>query len=161
MTKLFEKKLVKVGVLAMAIVLLLAVAMLSVVSILPERRACFVGHKAASDLGCVLVAVAQTDRERQRGLGGVRWLPDMLGMLFVFSEPSYHSFWMKGMRIPLDFVWLRDGRVVDLNENVYPETAEEKRWTIYKPMLPADMVLEVAAGWVKRRNLKVGDRLFW
>lgn len=161
--------------LMVVFLLLLGMAGLSVVSILPERRVCF------QDKGCVLVAMAKTDREQQRGLGGVRWLPDTLGMLFVFDDADLHPFWMKGMRVPLDFVWLKrevppspggfgeagyrtapgEARVVEVTENVFPEKVGGERWTIYKPMVPVDMVLEVPAGWVARRGLVVGDALLW
>src|SRR3989344_5634246 len=50
----------------------------------------------------VNVEVAQTVAERSRGLSNRPPLGADEGMVFVFPEPSTPSFWMNGMRFPLD-----------------------------------------------------------
>lgn len=57
------------------------------------------------------------------GLGGRDSLPKDSGMLFVFPKAGVFGFWMKGMRFPLDIVWIgADKRVVGVDPGIYPET---------------------------------------
>ena len=56
--------------------------------------------------------------EQINGLSGVGKLCRDCGMLFVFGKPKIQSFWMYGMKFPLDFVFIRDSRVVEVVENV-------------------------------------------
>jgi uncharacterized membrane protein (UPF0127 family) len=62
---------------------------------------------------------------------------------------------MKGMNFPLDFIWIRENKVVDITENAPAETKTIP--SIYKPKEPVDMVLEVNAGVVKKDKIKIGD----
>ncbi|MHB8230670.1 MAG: DUF192 domain-containing protein [Vulcanimicrobiaceae bacterium] len=52
------------------------------------------------------VAVADTDRARERGLMGVAVLPAHAGMVFVFDADGPVQFWMKNTLIPLDMVFV-------------------------------------------------------
>ena len=80
------------------------------------------------------------------------------GMLFVFEEESLRSFWMKNMLIPLDIIWLdKDKRIVYIEENVPP--CKEDPCPTYTSQIPAMFVLELKAGSVERRKLKILDRL--
>jgi uncharacterized membrane protein (UPF0127 family) len=100
----------------------------------------------------VYAEIAATPAEKERGLSGRLTLSPDAGMLFVFSSPSRPGFWMKEMNFPLDFIYLRDGRVAEIKENV-PAAI------IPIPFFPAaeiDAVLEVNAGFVKRHGITVG-----
>ena len=67
------------------------------------------------------VEVADTPQSRSKGLSGRDSLPDMSGMIFVFESGRTSNFWMKGMRIPLDFVWIgEECTIVDTHSNVQP-----------------------------------------
>lgn len=109
----------------------------------------------------IIVEVADTQEKRNRGLGGREDLAPDEGMLFVFSNVDKYSFWMKGLRFPLDFVWIRGDKVVDLIENVPPPTPGQKDDTlpIYQPKESIDKVLEIPAGSIQRLNIKVGDTI--
>ena len=101
----------------------------------------------------ITVAIAQTTEELTTGLSGLESLPDDQGMLFVFNEPVIPIFWMKGMNFPLDVLWVRDGRVVGILENIQHEPGvPDNQLTQYKPSAAIDMVLEVNAGFVARRG---------
>lgn len=68
------------------------------------------------------VWVADDPSERRSGLSGVT-IDDLDahgvdGMLFVFDEPAVQKFWMRGMEFDLDFVWMLDGEVVKIDEDV-------------------------------------------
>lgn len=105
--------------------------------------------------GIFYVRVAETQRERELGLGGTRSLAGNKGMLFEFPQNGFHSIWMKDMLIPIDIIWLSDAlSVIDLRENVSPDTFP----TIFTPKSPARFVVELSAGAVKAFNIKDGSR---
>lgn len=106
----------------------------------------------------VQVEIAATPEKRAQGLSGRVELADDHGMLFPMGEPQVYAFWMKAMRFPLDIIWIRDGRVVDISENVPAPTAGELPVSV-RPREPIDYVLEVNAGFVEKKGIGVGDRV--
>src|SRR5512136_601336 len=60
------------------------------------------------------VEVAQTPGTREKGLSGRTGLVDGQGMLFVFDKPDRYMFWMKDMLFPIDIIYIRGGRIVDM-----------------------------------------------
>lgn len=102
------------------------------------------------------VEVAATESQKQKGLGGRASMPEMHGMLFPYDHKEQFEFWMRGMRFPLDFIWIDGKNVADITENV-PPPLENERPVIVKPLVPVDKVLEVNAGTVARIGIKVGD----
>jgi uncharacterized membrane protein (UPF0127 family) len=102
------------------------------------------------------VDVADTDMSRMLGLSGRKNLGDNEGMLFIFPIPGEYSFWMKGMNFPLDFVWISNGSVIQVNENV-PTPTSTLDFKTYSPSAPVDQVLEVNAGTILRTGIQVGD----
>ena len=55
-------------------------------------------------------------------LSGVKDLPSDHGLLFKFPKADLHSFWMKDMSFPLDFIFYKDGREVDRLKDISPDT---------------------------------------
>ena len=55
-----------------------------------------------------IVDIAETEEEKKEGLQGITELSDNEGMLFVYDDPQQVSFWMKGVDIPLDIVFIND-----------------------------------------------------
>lgn len=104
-----------------------------------------------------IVELAVSIKEKERGLGYRDALPSDQGMLFVYDHPEQYAFWMKGMRFPLDIIWIRDLRIVDMTKNV--PVASTGALPLYKPSVPADKVLEVNAGTIDRLGLAVGDSI--
>lgn len=108
----------------------------------------------------IFVEVASVDKERSVGLSGRKSLPENRGMIFVFSEKTRPSFWMKGVLFPLDIIWISEGRIIGFNENVSPEMGiEETKLKIYTAPEPVDLVLEVNAGFIADRGISVGDEV--
>jgi len=99
--------------------------------------------------------VARTPDEQRVGLARYEALPGNRGMLFVYEQPITPSFWMKGMRFPIDIVWLRDGRVVGVEANV---TADDGA-SHYVPTQPVDAVLELGAGQASQLGISRGSVL--
>lgn len=106
------------------------------------------------------VEIADTRAEQERGLMGRRTLDSQSGMLFVFSVPGRYTFWMKDTYLDLDFIWVRDGQIVDLTEQV-PAGAglPEAQIAQVTPASPVDWVIEVPAGFVKNHQLQLGQSL--
>jgi uncharacterized membrane protein (UPF0127 family) len=91
------------------------------------------------------VEIADTDARRQRGLMWREVMPSNTGMLFVFDQVNFHSFWMKNTLIPLDMVWLDSAlNVVDI-QTVEPCPLTASYCPSYRPAAPAKYVLEVNA----------------
>lgn len=105
------------------------------------------------------VEMADTQDKRSKGLAGRTSLAQTEGMLFIFPKEGKYPFWMKGLTIPLDFIWIRGDKVVDISPNVDPPFPgqPEAFLTIYEPKENVDKVLEVQAGTIERLGIKPGD----
>jgi len=110
----------------------------------------------------ISVEIASTNETRQKGLGQRANLPQGSGMLFVFDQKDViRSFWMKDMQFPLDFIWIKDAKIVQIDKNIpvpSPGT-DDSNLTIYTSNSPVDYVLEVNAGFCDKNNIKEGDSL--
>jgi uncharacterized protein len=103
----------------------------------------------------LLVEVAETERQQQRGLMGRTELDANRGMLFVFDREQALSFTMRDTLIPLSIAYIdARGTIIDiqdmqpLNETSYPSAA------------PAKYALEVNQGFFEAHGIQVGDRLY-
>ncbi len=106
----------------------------------------------------VTAELAVTPEERARGLMFRASLGPEEGMLFVFEEEGFYSFWMKNMVLSLDILWLdKEKRIVHIERRVPPCKAEP--CPTYTPPIPAMYVLELREGSVESRGLKMFDRL--
>lgn len=104
------------------------------------------------------VEIADTLRSRTQGLSGRENLAENSGMFFIFPVPFSYPFWMKDMRFPLDMVWIRDGAVVGLTENVPLPSGNIFTLPTYFPPSAVDRMLEINAGAAKKSGIKIGDQ---
>lgn len=102
----------------------------------------------------IAAVIADTDEKRYLGLGNIDSLAMDRGMLFIHDEAGKYGYSMRGMRFDLDFVFIRDGKVVDIAKNVARE---------YKGKIEGgteyNRVLEVNAGWTRANEIKIGDEV--
>lgn len=114
------------------------------------------------DEALINVEVADTSSKRAQGLSGRESLATGSGMLFIFPTASKYRFWMKDMKFPLDFIFIDNGKVVDLYRNVPPPLSGQADETLpqYEPVTPITMMLEVNAGFADQYNIKIGDQVF-
>ncbi len=106
----------------------------------------------------ITAELATTDEKRQLGLMFREKINYDQGMLFVFEEEGIHSFWMKNMKIPLDFLWLdKNKRIIHIEEGVPP--CKRDPCPSYTPRYPAMYVLELKAGSVNENGLELYDKL--
>ena len=106
--------------------------------------------------------IADTPELRSKGLGERDSLEEQTGMLFIFPGGQASSFWMKGMRFPLDFVWIgANCTVVDLTEDVQhssPDTPSSEL-EIFESSSPAAYTFEINAGEISRFGVERGDEV--
>jgi uncharacterized membrane protein (UPF0127 family) len=104
----------------------------------------------------VKAEAVRTPAQLYQGLSHRRELPEGRGMLFFMPEKQMQTFCMRGMRFPLDFIWISEGRVVGLTRNVPPTFRGE----LTSPA-PTNFVLEVPGGFTVKYGLKIGDQVQW
>ena len=108
----------------------------------------------------IKVEVARTEEERSKGLSKRESLNSDSGMLFIFdTEKGNPIFWMKDTKIPLDMIWIKDGKIIRIDKNV-PVPAErtlDSKLKTYSAGVPVDYVLEVSGGYCDTNLIKVGD----
>lgn len=121
----------------------------------PEVQSIKLQIKTASEMLSFDVEVANSFKERQKGLMHRDSLDDDKGMIFVFEKSRVQSFWMKNTRIPLDMFFVdKDKKVVGIVENAEPFTLTSR--SCGKPSL---YVLELTGGAARRLGIAVGDTL--
>lgn len=107
------------------------------------------------------VDVAERPEDQSLGLGGRRELKPDEGMLFVYREKSEPAFWMHGMLISIDMLWIDNDRIVHIVRRAPPPASgtPDAALPLYQPPRPANFVLEIAAGRAQALGVKVGDRV--
>ena len=91
-----------------------------------------------------------TPNQQITGMMGREYLAG--GMLFLFSEVSERSFWMKDCIIPLDIVFIVKNKVTKVSPNCPP--CNSNNCKSYFGI--ADKVLELSSG---EYSIQEGDRL--
>ncbi len=108
----------------------------------------------------IKLEVASTPEEIMHGLMYRTSLDKDSGMVFLFKPARPVRFWMYHCFISLDMIFIKDGKIVTISENVppckspnpgdcptYPETGD----------VNVSEVIEVNAGYCKRNGIKEGD----
>lgn len=106
----------------------------------------------------IQLEVARTPQQQAIGLMNRTSLADDRGMIFLFNPPRPTQFWMKNTLIPLDMVFLRNGVVKSIAQNVPPCKADPCP-TYGSATELIDQVIELRGGRAKELGLKAGDRV--
>ncbi len=105
----------------------------------------------------IRVEIAETEDSRTQGLMGRTRMDETQGMLFIFDNEEYRSFWMANTPLPLDIIFVNAKRaIVTIQRNTVPYSQESVPSTA-----PAQYVVEVNAGFSDRHGLLVGDTIEW
>jgi len=104
----------------------------------------------------ISVEIKDTPETKKQGLSNREKLPQNQGVLFIFNQPAQYGFWMKDMLFNLDFIWIKDNKVVDLTENV-PAPKNNQPPVSLKPKSPVNKVLEVNAGFIQKHHIKINN----
>jgi uncharacterized membrane protein (UPF0127 family) len=92
-----------------------------------------------------------------KGLSDIEEIP-YDGMMFFFQRLQKRAFWMKGMRFPIDIVWIAGNKVIEISENVPTEpSVSENYLKRYAPLENTDTVIELSSGRAKQLNIKRGN----
>src|SRR4030042_6394688 len=103
--------------------------------------------------GNLVKAEVVKDKEKiEQGLAGRKSLPDGRGMLFVMPTGDFQHFWMQGMLLSIDIIWIEENRVIGCEERILPE---DKR--IFTSPGKASLVLEAPAGFCEKNNVEMND----
>ncbi len=115
----------------------------------------FEGDNATVRVGQAVVQaeVVRETADQARGLAGRESLAVGRGMLFVYREPTVAEFWMRGMKFPIDLVWINDGVVIGTEESMEVDGGQRR----YPSPGAIDMVLEVPSGWIAFNGIAVGS----
>ncbi len=101
------------------------------------------------------VEIAENEAERSRGLMYRPYMPDSVGMLFIFQEAKPQAFWMRNTHIPLDIIYVGpDKKIVSIQKNARPYSDESL--TSYGDV---QYVVEVNAGYADRYGIGAGDSI--
>lgn len=115
-----------------------------------------ISAKAEVGSETILLEVARTPQERALGLMFRPALAEDRGMLFPADPSRPIRMWMKNVPVALDLIFIHQGRVVALAEQVPP--CIEASCPSYGPFKRAvDQVLELRAGRAAELGLSPGD----
>jgi len=117
--------------------------------------------KAVSDsiITTLDIEIADDDYQTQTGMMYRNSMENSQGMLFIFPDSDYRSFYMKNTKIPLDIIYLSENKtIVSIQKNAQPMDESS-----LPSEAPAKYVLEVNAGLSDTWQLERGDVMdfFW
>ncbi|MEI6494708.1 MAG: DUF192 domain-containing protein [bacterium] len=124
----------------------------------PNKSSAAKNHspKAAVGNSVIELEIADTVLKRAKGLSGRKQLAENTGLLFIFDDPGYPSFWMKDMHFDIDIIWLDENwQVVDITSNLSPKTFPHS----FYPKAPTKYVIEIPAGEAGKRGIEIGSKL--
>ncbi|MBI3671543.1 UDP-N-acetylmuramyl-tripeptide synthetase [Candidatus Azambacteria bacterium] len=105
----------------------------------------------------LITEVAKSDVKKSKGLSDRQFLNAGSGMLFVFDKSGVYPFWNKDTHIPLDILWIENGKVAHILDGLPVYNGVE---TITEfPNVSANFVLEANHGFVKDNNVKLGSKV--
>ena len=91
----------------------------------------------------IMLEIAMTQEEQERGLGGRDSLAQDRGMLFIYKTAGIRYIWMRNMRFPIDILWINSKGVIEhIERNVSPSSYPKN----FTSPFPSHYILEVNAG---------------
>ncbi len=114
-------------------------------------------YKAETDSVLVRldIEIAETDYETQTGLMYRDAMEDTQGMLFIFPDVAYHSFYMKNTKFPLDIIYIDENlNVANIVKNAQPMDESG-----LSSEVPVKYVLEVNGQLADLWQLEIGDKI--
>ena len=101
------------------------------------------------------VEIAENEAERNKGLMYRSYMPDSVGMLFIFQESGPLGFWMKNTPISLDIIYVDSNKkIVSIQKKARPYSEEN-----LPSLADAQYVVEVNGGYTDLHGIKVGDSI--
>jgi len=112
----------------------------------------------------VKLEVAQSKKEIEDGLMYRTSMPETQGMVFLFHPTSKVAFWMYHTLIPLDMLFVKDGKIIKICKEVPPcknKDPEGHDCPVYpdRNLIEVSEVIEVNGGFCDRHGVKEGDEV--
>lgn len=141
----------KIIIFFLSILVILLAAFLMFIYLLPKTPLAEINGHVFS------LYLAQTSEEQSVGLAKYNKINQNQGMLFLFQKADNYSFWMKDMQFPIDIIFIKDNKVVDIFQKV-PVSSNENL-PVYTTKTKADKVLEINSGLAKKYGIKIGSEI--
>jgi len=104
--------------------------------------------------------VVYSKKAQAKGLMGVKKLKNNEGMIFVYDEPIYLSFWMKNTLIPLSIAFINeDGLVTEIYEMQVENNKKDYDLPVYQSHYLVKYAVEAPAGWFILNSINKNDRV--
>ena len=102
--------------------------------------------------------IAATPAEWTAGLAHRETLARNTGMLFVFPDESIRIFWMRGVLIPVDILYMdAAGVVVDIHTMIPEPGVPDSELRRYPSAAPIQYAFVLNAGFAQSHGFSVGD----
>jgi uncharacterized membrane protein (UPF0127 family) len=107
----------------------------------------------------LIADLAITNDQQIKGLDVKDQLKENEGMLFVEKQPAKYDFWMRGMKFPIDIIWLDNDRtVIHIEHNLQP-CVSDLDCPLHSPDKDALYILETVAGFSQKHNVETGTHM--
>lgn len=107
----------------------------------------------------ISLEIAETVDKRATGLMFRQSLEPDHGMLFIFPEMGYWTFWMKNTLIPLDILWMDESwKIIHVASRVPICTKTDDSCPRYSTTRESRYVLEIHAGMAQELGLSPGKQ---
>jgi uncharacterized protein len=114
-------------------------------------------NESGQNVAEISVEIAESEEARTQGLMGRTRMGERQGMLFIFPNEEYRSFWMANTPLPLDILYVNSAlRIVTIKRNTVPFSEES-----IPSSAPAQYVIEVNAGFCARHGIVEGGSVEW
>lgn len=108
----------------------------------------------------LVVEIAETNEQHQRGLMFRDKLSNDEGMLFIFKDEEPRFFWMKNTLIDLSIGYFdKNGSLIDIQEMKSGKGIPDAALPSYPSSKPAKYALEMRKGWFAENRIKIGSKL--
>lgn len=108
----------------------------------------------------LVVEIAETPEQHERGLMFRNKLGPNDGMLFIFDNEQTRLFWMKNTLIDLSIGYFdASGTLVDIQEMRSGKGIPDTGLPNYPSKKPAKYALEMNKGWFEKHKIKLGTKL--
>ena len=108
----------------------------------------------------LVVEIAETPAQHERGLMFRNKLGENDGMLFIFDGEQTRFFWMKNTLIDLSIGYFdASGSLIDIQEMKSGKGIPDAALASYPSSKPAKYALEMNKGWFSKNKIKLGTKL--
>lgn len=104
------------------------------------------------------ISILETVKQQYQGFSYQQQPSSDQGLLFIWPQPAKRAMVMRNMNFSLDFIWLNQKKIVQLDQKALPEGAQP----VNKYQADqVDAVIEMPAGFIERHNLVIGQSVDW